>query len=282
MTRMIAAWRKAGFSLEDSRFADATGWWERERADAEDLFGRPIRARMPRKSSDGHERRVIDESIQPRVETATLRYRAPGDPPTLQEEMAGLVSRVFITPAMPVRAVMFCGADGEQPSDEVSAVAAELLAARHAGTVCLVDSTGSNPSLDRLFAVPHTAGFGDTSADVKLTSIERQVSENLWLAAPGSAVTNSGDRAITNERLRGLSEQFDYVIVAAPAVLAGSEAMALAGVVDGVILLIAENTTRRDAAMMAIENLQTSAGRILGVMFTNRSYPIPSAIYRRL
>ena len=100
--------------------------------------------------------------------------------------------------------------------------------------------------------------------------------------APGSPVTSSGDRPITNDRLRELREQFDYVIVAAPAVLAGPEAMAIAAGVEGVILLIAENTTRRDAAKMAIENLETSAGRILGVMLTNRSYPIPSAIYRRL
>ena len=277
---MVAAWRKAGLGLEDSRFADAAGGWERERADAEELIGRPMDTRMPWDSCDGHERRVLAEASQPRVEASTHRRRAPGDLPTLHDELAGLVWRVFIAPATPVRSVMFCGASGEQRSDEVGAAAAELLAAHHTGTVCLVDTTGAAPSLDRRFT--HTRGFADMSADVKFTSIERQVSESLWLVAPESPVTGSGDRTITNDRLRELREQFDYVIVAAPAVLAGPEAMAIATGVDGVILLIAENTTRRDAAKMAIESLATSAGRILGVMLTNRSYPIPSAIYRRL
>jgi hypothetical protein len=278
---MAAAWRKAGISLENCRFADAMGEWERERADAEDLFGRPIDARMPRDSCDRRERRGLAESIQPRVDAPTHRHRAPGDPPTLHDELAGLVWRVFIAPATPVRSVMFCGADGEQSSDEVATVAAELLAAHHAGTVCLVNSTGSVPALDRRF-VAHPDGFTGMSADVEFTNIEQQVLENLWLAAPGSRAMGSDDRAITNEQLCELRARFDYVIVAAPAVLAGSEAMAIAAVVEGVILLIAENTTRRDTARTATEGLQRSDGRILGVVLTNRSYPIPSAIYRRL
>jgi hypothetical protein len=281
MTRMAAAWRKAGFSLENCRFADATGEWERERADAEDLFGRPIDARLPRESCDTRESRGLAESIQPRVEAHRHPHRAPGDPPTLHDELAGLVWRVFIAPATPVRSVMFCGADGEQSSDEVAAVAAELLAGHDAGTVCLVNSTGAVPTLDRQFAAP-PAGFAGMSADVKSTHTEQQVLENLWLVPPASPAIGGDDRAITNEQLCELREQFDYVIVAAPAVLAGSEAMAIAAVVDGVILLIAENTTRRDTARTAIEGLQRSDGRILGAVLTNRSYPIPPAIYRRL
>jgi hypothetical protein len=277
---MVAAWRKAGLGVEDSRFEDAADGWERERADAEELFGRRMDAGIPWHSGDGHERRASAEASRPRVEAFPHRRREPGGLPTLHDELAGLVWRVFIAPATPVRSLMFCGAAEEQPSNEVGAAAAELLAAHHAGTVCLVDTTGAAPSLDRRFT--HTLGFADTSADLKFSSAERQASENLWLVASGSPVTGGGDRPITNERLRELGEQFDYVIVVAPAVLAGPEALAIAAGVEGVILLIAENTTRRDAAQMAIEHLEISAGRVLGVMLTNRSYPIPSAIYRRL
>jgi hypothetical protein len=276
---MAAAWRKAGLILEDSRFADAAGGWEHERADAEELFGRPTDTRIPQDSSYRHERRVLAEPIEPRVEAPIHGRRAPGDLPTLHDELAGLVWRVFIAPATPVRSVMFCGAAAEQTSDDVGAIAAELLAAHHAGTVCFVDATGAAPSLARF---THTRGLADTSADVKFARIEQQASENLWLVTPGSPMTGSGDRAITNDRLRELTDQFDYVIVAAPAVLAGPQAMAIAAGVEGVILVIAEDTTRRDAAKMATEHLGTSAGRILGVMLTNRSYPIPPAIYRRL
>ena len=280
MTRMAAAWRKAGFIRDDSPFAQATGEWERERADAADRFGHLPAAFMPRNSGEGSERSVL--TAEPR-DVLTHRLRVPGVPPTVHDELAGLVWRVFIAPATPVRVVMFCGADGQQPAGDVSAVAAELLAAHNVGSVCLVDSTGAVPSLHSRFAVSHAPRLAEASADLTSTGIERQVLNNLWLVASASSpVTGRDDRAISNERLGKVREQFDYVIVAAPPVLAGLEAMAIAAVVDGVILLIAENATRRDAAKMAIDSLQKSAAEILGVMLTNRSYPIPSAIYRRL
>lgn len=279
MTRMAAAWRKAGLIRDDSPFAQATGEWERERADAADRFGHLPGAFVPRDSGERNERGVL--RAEPR-DVLTHRLRAPGVPPTLHDELAGLVWRVFIAPATPVRVVMFCGADGQQPAEDVSAVAAELLAAHNVGSVCLVDSTGAVPSLHSRFAVSQTPRFAEASADLTSTGIERQVLTNLWLVASASPVTGCDDGAISNERLAELREQFDYVIVAAPPALAGVEAMAIAAVVDGVILLIAENTTRRDAAKMAIDSLQKSAAAILGVMLTNRSYPIPSAIYRRL
>jgi hypothetical protein len=272
---MADAWRKAGFDFDDRGRSDATGIWERERADAEDVFALPRPAATPRESRGD----VPPPVTKPSGEAAPrLRRRASGDPPTLEDELSALVWRVFIAPATPLRTIMFCGADAEQPSDRIAAVAAEALAAHRVGTVCFVDETHCSASIPRL-AAPHFGRFGETSADGNSEG-ERRVSENLW--ATGSRLSSGGDRSATGDRLRGLRKQFDYVIVAAPAALAGSDAMTMAGSVEGIILLIDENATRREAARTAIERFQESAGRVLGVILTNRSYPIPRAIYRRL
>ena len=79
-----------------------------------------------------------------------------------------------------------------------------------------------------------------------------------------------------------LNEAFDFVLFDAQLVTGDPDLLALASRLDGVVVVIAEDATRRDRAKAMVEILQRSSVRIFGAVLTNRSYPIPQRIYERL
>ena len=66
----------------------------------------------------------------------------------LTEEENTLVQRVFFLPGQDApRAVVFCGVDQGDGSSSLCARVSEILAARAAGRVCLIDADRYSPSL---------------------------------------------------------------------------------------------------------------------------------------
>ena len=61
-----------------------------------------------------------------------------------------------------------------------------------------------------------------------------------------------------------------------------NEAMAMAQFVDGIILVLSARRTRRIAARKMKEMLEGAHARILGSVLSDRVFPIPQGIYRRL
>jgi len=76
--------------------------------------------------------------------------------------------------------------------------------------------------------------------------------------------------------------EFDYTVLHGPAAGAGSEAALLGATCDGLVLVLQANTTRRATAQRAKETLHSANARLLGTVLSERTFPIPSAIYKRL
>ena len=83
-------------------------------------------------------------------------------------------------------------------------------------------------------------------------------------------------------RILELRQEFRYVLMDSPAVNIYSDAVPLGQAADGVILVVAANTTRREAACKAKECFENAGAHLLGVVMNNRTYPIPQVIYNRL
>jgi Mrp family chromosome partitioning ATPase len=82
--------------------------------------------------------------------------------------------------------------------------------------------------------------------------------------------------------LEELRNEFEFVVIQGPAAGASSEAALLGQLTDGIILVLDARSTRRAAARMAKETLDAAQCRILGTVLTQRMFPIPERIYRRL
>ena len=206
-----------------------------------------------------------------------------------RDEAIKLVERLFLSvgPKPAPRAVVFASVDPGDGSGTVCACAGVALAAQVRRSVCMVDANFYAPSLHRHFGAEDNFGLIDAAAQQgPIRSFARQISGgNLWLvtcggrsANPHTLLASEGMRA----RVAELRSEFDYVLMDAPAVNINGTATLLGPLADGIVLIVEANSTRREVARKAKENLELANVRLLGAVLNNRTFPIPEAIYRSL
>ena len=83
-------------------------------------------------------------------------------------------------------------------------------------------------------------------------------------------------------RAAELRKEFDFVIVDAPPMARYADAIALGKLSDGVVMVIEAESTRREAARVAVGNLRSSGIPVLGAVLNKRTFPIPERIYHKL
>ena len=227
----------------------------------------------------------LDESIFQPAEPRALRDWNPED--FAREQILGLVRQVFLdqstaVAARPVCQVVFSAVDQERESDlhGICRRVADALAQETDGTVGLL-------ARDVLSVIDPEARRGPTSqrrpeqAGMPLRRIGTRVRDNFWLVPPlggEGVVTTSLLRSFVNEMRR----EFDYSIIEAPPAGQSHDATAMAHFADGIILVLSAHRTRRVTARRVKEMLENTQVRILGTVLSERLFPIPNEIYRRL
>jgi capsular exopolysaccharide synthesis family protein len=204
-----------------------------------------------------------------------------------REECLRLVQRIFLLQSEESpKLVVFAGVDHGNGCSQICAAAAETLAKTVRSPICLVEANLRTPSLPDRFGVQNH--FGLTNAlleegDVK--SFAKPIQENLWLVSSG-ALSSDSPNLLNSLRLKKrfaeLREEFEYVLVDAPPLTRYADAVALAQSADGVVLVLEANSTRREAALQAAEDLRNGQVRVLGAVLNKRTFPIPESLYRRL
>jgi non-specific protein-tyrosine kinase len=239
-----------------------------------------------------------DQEAEPKEPAATmpvterLAHLRSGATPYLQHLMK-LVHRIFLTPDRlggPIRSVVFSAVDTRDDSALLPAAAAELLTSRVTGRICLVDADFYAPSLHSCYGVTNEIGLIDAlSNSGPVRSYARRLVQgpetSLWLLPSGSS-GNRRELLLTSEEVRArindILAAFDYVIIAAPSMTQHPAVAALGGQVDGIVMIAEAGVTRRRAVRACADALRASGGRVLGTVLTNRTFPIPEAIYRLL
>lgn len=218
-------------------------------------------------------------------EPALVRGRAPGTPASAgaRQQIAGLVERVFLPVSGPApRVVAFASVDAGGSAGRVAAAAAAVLAQRTGARVGVIDLDFASPSVHECFAIPRAPGLIDAlGSEAPVLSAATQVRGNLWVIPAGSSHAGAELSAGSRARLPHLTGAFDFVVMTLEPMANGFGA-GLVTLAEGVVLVVSAETTRRDSARMTAERLQSSGAAILGAVLTDRRYPIPDAIYRRL
>jgi len=204
-------------------------------------------------------------------------------------EVMNLVQRVFILPGMADApgAVAFCGVNAGDGCSWVCARTGEVLADQGAGSVCIVDANLRSPSLHEYFRFDNGAGFADAARDSRpMHEFARRASgSNLWLITAGD-VGREPNGALHPERLRAriteLRGDFDHILIDTPPIHSYADAILLGQMTDGVVLVVGSNSTRREPARIAKENLEAAKVPVIGAVLNKRTFPIPDAVYRIL
>jgi hypothetical protein len=183
------------------------------------------------------------------------------------EQIRGLVRQVFFSGlSVPVRQVVFSGIEPGIDVDGVGGKVAESLAAETGKQVAVVTSS------------PRGALPCELEAIESVRTAAVQIDTNLWslhLPTEARQIRTSWLKAYMEE-VRG---KFEYSIVTASAG-ESHEALAMGQAADGIILVLSALRTRRAGALRFRDALAQL--RLLGTVLTDREFPIPTAIYRRL
>jgi receptor protein-tyrosine kinase len=220
--------------------------------------------------------------------TSTIAEILTEATPAMREESLKLVQRFFLTSEQtPPKAVVFAAIDSGNGCTRLCAIMAQLLAESVSGSVCLVEGNFRTPSLPDLFGVDNHHGLADSlRQEGAVRGFAKQVGrDNLWLLSSGSQAREclnllNCDRM--KERIAELRSAFDYVLIDAPPLNSYADAMVFGRLADGVVLVLEANATRREAALRVSENLQATRIPVLGAVLNKRTFPIPSALYKRL
>ena len=203
-----------------------------------------------------------------------------------QEEITGLIQRLFRVPDAP-RSVLFAGIDPGDGCTSVCAATAENLAATATGSVCVVDANLRNPSIHQYFDISNDVGLAEaiTQSGAVHNFARHLPGTNLWVLPSGSGSASAqallgldGMRA----RMTELNQAFDHVLVDSPALNRSSDALVLGRMVDGLLLVLQSNATKRETARNVIASIRNANVNLLGAVLNKRTFPIPQNLYDRL
>ncbi|HSY93252.1 MAG TPA: hypothetical protein VK812_17955 [Candidatus Binatus sp.] len=199
-----------------------------------------------------------------------------------REQIQGLVRQVFLSnKGWPVRQVVFSALEPETDVKHICRQVGEALAVETMGRIVVV---GEYPQIsgERESSKPEISerSAKDGSAQVRRGAI--RVRGNLWLVPAQETDGDRGATAWLHSYLDEMRRDFEYSIVEGPPAGESNEAMAMAQLADGIILVLSARHTRRITARKTKEMLEAAQVRILGTVLSDRVFPIPHGIYRRL
>ena len=194
-----------------------------------------------------------------------------------EEQIRGLVRQVFFSSLKPpVKQVVFCAVEAETDTRNLCLWVGEVLARNSVGEVAVIEESESysewSGTSDDLAATQR-------SQAVSLRRTGTQLKQNLW-SLPGGGTTGSAERLSLSALLAEVRREFEYSIVAVPAATVSSKVLDVARFSDGVILVLSAQRTRRVTALKVRSAL--TQVRLIGTVLSDREFPIPSSIYRRL
>jgi capsular exopolysaccharide synthesis family protein len=214
-----------------------------------------------------------------------VTYKINSD--ALKPEISKLVQKTFLhAESEAVRAIVFAPVEHVR-SHWLTSRVGEVLANQDMGTVCVVDANLHEPSVHQYFGIENGAGL--TTAlqnDSSVESFARRLPHcNLAVVTAGEYVPNWSSLLASEmmvSRVGELRRFFDFVLIEGPPLKNFGSSLLLAHLVDGIILMVEANSTRRELVQQVRTELENSNVRILGAVLNNRKFPIPEALYSRL
>ena len=171
------------------------------------------------------------------------------------------------------------GITSSMPSEEKSTTALNLAItfAETGNKVILIDADLRRPNIKRILDADSAMGLAEVLANFSAASdvIQPSPYKNLDIlysgAVPPNPVELLGSQAM--ERMIGsFKTDYDYIFIDTPPVNVVTDATVLAKVLDGMILVIRENSSKRDEVLYAVNKLQFVNTKIIGVVLNDKAF----------
>jgi capsular exopolysaccharide synthesis family protein len=155
------------------------------------------------------------------------------------------------------------------------------------GEIMLVDADLRLPILHDMVGVAQTPGISElVSGKSTLKEVTHRVNQDRFLIIPSGRPArpflSTHDLRSLYASLEVIKAFADWVVFNAPPVNLYNDGLNLAKMVDGVIIVVHAEKTRRELVRNAKALLEKAGANILGVVLSDRRYHIPGWLYRRL
>lgn len=230
-----------------------------------------------------------DTRSRPRSRPAPLpAWDAPTRTPRPGKEAYGKMAQSFQRLSATERPGLILVASAAS-GDGASTVARELAEAfaELGGNTLLVDGNLRTPTQHEAFDLARIGGLTELVAEqLDVESALRTFAHDGMHVLTAGRATRAPARTLSFANLPRILEvfrrRFDWTIVDAPPITVYPDAVALAAMVDGVVLVLRAENTRWEVAQRAQSLLAEADARVLGAVLNRRKYHIPSAIYKTL
>ena len=135
----------------------------------------------------------------------------------------------------------------------------------------LIDADLRNPSIDKIFDIPHGPGVSEIlSGEMSLDQAVIRSSQADLALLPAGKCSAASIRGLTQGNLQAvlakLKMQYEFIILDSAPVLPVAETLAIASQVDRVILSVLRDVSRIPRVFSAYQRLGVLGVRILGVV----------------
>ncbi len=206
-----------------------------------------------------------------------------GTMPPRAEPYRTLRTALLLAPVAPQAIVITSSGASEGKSTTAVNTAAAL--ARCGATVLLIDGDLRLPRCHQALGLPIGPGLTDFLAgEVSEAPIVSTHVDNLSFLPAGHAVPNTAELLAAEPMsafLRAMREQFNFIIIDTPPILAVSDGLLLANLADGVVLVAQRGKSRHDRLRITLERLHQTGARILGVVLNRGGIDMEYTSYRQ-
>lgn len=155
--------------------------------------------------------------------------------------------------------------------------------ARAGARVAVVEADGSRRCLSRLCGVPSTPGLGEVlSGLISLREALRRGKDGVACLPFGGEPIEPAASPGMSAILDRLAQDHDRVLVACPTLGPGAGSVDLPAGLDGVVLVVWAERTRRRIARRAVEALAAAGTPVVGTILHDCRPPLPDWIERWL
>jgi hypothetical protein len=223
------------------------------------------------------------ERERARPEDRSLKQAGGWNPEDFaREQIRGLVRQVFLSNVeRPVRQVVFSAVEPETDVQNLCWRVGEALALETEKSIAVIGERPEALQDAETYAAEMTEHPVDDGSTARRQAATR-VGGNLWLVPPAGNQRDQVTTAWLHSYLGGMRTQFEYSIVVGPPAAESNATTAMAQLADGIVLVLAAHYTRRITARKIKEKLEVAQARVLGTVLSDRVFPIPEGIYRRL
>lgn len=136
--------------------------------------------------------------------------------------------------------------------------------------VLLIDCDLRRPSIHKKFQISNQTGLSNLLVEnIKVEDAAVKFMDNLYILTSGKIPPNPAEMLSSNKMrnfIAEMKEQFDFIILDTPPVIAVTDAQILSTMADGVLLVVSSGQAEREAVERSKSLLVNVGANILGVV----------------